>query len=503
MWRWTRTATTSSSGTAKARPTATTPASMAGGSTPPARRREPSSGSTPSTRTIRTMPRSPWPATAGSWSAGTARTRTAATQGIYRQEYTAAGAPDGGELLVNTFTNDDQTLSAVAMDDNGGYVVAWSGEGPGDSDGVFWRRFATATAGTISGTVYHDVDGDGDLAGATTFAGATVHLFRDLGIGTIDVLDLLQASAVTSPTGTYSFAGLGAGTYYVVVDSRTLGATNTWAEQTYGSAGSALGAAFTTSDGALFGGREHLGPDTSDSVNILNPTTAEHITKVTLTARRRRRRRSGLRIQLQRDNHRARRRRRPPQRGAHDPGLAPPVHPERERHRRRAGRGLLDRRRRAADDRDRGRDAGARRSPTRSCSTRRPRRESPRHAAHRAERHLGRRSLRPDPRRHWRQHGPRVRDQPLHRQRHHRQPEQQRQPDPRRTGSASTPPPAPSTAGNTADGIHLRSNGNLVSGNVISGNRATASSADGAFGAAHRQRRPRQHDRPQRRGQRG
>ena len=63
------------------------------------------------------------------------------TQGVYRQEYTAAGAPDGGELLVNTTMTNDQTLSAVAMDDSAGYVVAWSGEGTGDTNGVFWRRF--------------------------------------------------------------------------------------------------------------------------------------------------------------------------------------------------------------------------------------------------------------------------------------------------------------------------------------------------------------------------
>ena len=51
------------------------------------------------------------------------------SQGIFRQEYTASGAVDGGELVVNTAQNNDQTLSAVAMDDAGNFVVSWSGEG--------------------------------------------------------------------------------------------------------------------------------------------------------------------------------------------------------------------------------------------------------------------------------------------------------------------------------------------------------------------------------------
>ncbi len=203
--------------------------------------------------------------------------------GVYRQEYTASGALEGTELRVNTTTNGDQTNSAVAMDDNGGYVAAWSGEGAGEPNGVFWRRFAVPATGTISGGVYDDTNGDGTIAGDGTFANATVYLFRDLSGGTIDALDLLQASLI-SATGNYAFTGLGAGTYYVVVDSRSLGAANVWAEQTYAVAGAALGPGFTTTDAALFGGRERLGAGTSDGATFLNPATAEHVIKVTLAA---------------------------------------------------------------------------------------------------------------------------------------------------------------------------------------------------------------------------
>ena len=224
-------------------------------------------------------------------------------------------------------------------------------------------------------TVYDDINGDGNIAGDGTFANATVHLFRDLGGGTIDLLDLFQAS-FTSATGSYTFTGLGAGTYYVVVDSRSLGAANVWAEQTYAAAGAALGAGFTTTDGALFGGRERLGAGTSDGAIFLNPATAEHVIRVTLaagagesgvdfgfslnaitTARDGdddllsldRSVQGSLRQFIQNANVTA---------GAAD-------------------RGLLDRRRRRAEHRPRRRAAGARRSPTRSCSTRARRRASP------------------------------------------------------------------------------------------------------------------------------
>jgi hypothetical protein len=209
------------------------------------------------------------------------------TLGVYRQEYTAAGAPDGSEFGVNTTTTNDQTLSAVAMDDSGSYVVAWSGEGPGDTNGVFWQRFTTAVPATITGTIYHDVDGDGNLAGASMFAGATVRLFRDVGPAGIDASDALTLQTLTDPAGTYSFSGMALGTYYVVVDSSTLtsGAaynagfdpTWVWAEQTYGAAGSALGAGFTAGPGALYGGRSAI---VSDNAAAANPVGSEHVVQV-------------------------------------------------------------------------------------------------------------------------------------------------------------------------------------------------------------------------------
>ena len=77
-----------------------------------------------------------------------------------------------------------------------------------------------------------------------------------------------------------TFTGLADGTYYVVIDSKSLGAANVWAEQTYGVAGAAQGAAFTLLGGALYGGRERTGAGTSD--NAITLTGAEHVTRVSV-----------------------------------------------------------------------------------------------------------------------------------------------------------------------------------------------------------------------------
>ena len=49
----------------------------------------------------------------------------------------------GDERAVNLYTTGSQgsTSSAVAMADSGAFVVVWQGEGEGDPDGVFARRF--------------------------------------------------------------------------------------------------------------------------------------------------------------------------------------------------------------------------------------------------------------------------------------------------------------------------------------------------------------------------
>ncbi|MGE5609876.1 MAG: SdrD B-like domain-containing protein, partial [Bacillota bacterium] len=64
---------------------------------------------------------------------------------IFARVYDSAGAPVGAELAVNTFTTGNQTNPSIAMDNAGGFLIAWtSGVQDGNEDGVYARRFDAA-----------------------------------------------------------------------------------------------------------------------------------------------------------------------------------------------------------------------------------------------------------------------------------------------------------------------------------------------------------------------
>jgi hypothetical protein len=61
--------------------------------------------------------------------------------GVFQQRFDDEGARMGAELRVNSTISGDQTRPSVVALSNGGWVVAWQGEGPGDDYGIFARRF--------------------------------------------------------------------------------------------------------------------------------------------------------------------------------------------------------------------------------------------------------------------------------------------------------------------------------------------------------------------------
>jgi hypothetical protein len=66
---------------------------------------------------------------------------------VLGQRYDAAGAPRGSEFQVNTYTTHDQYAAVVVMDAVGNFVVAWtSGKGDGYGRGVFGQRYDAAGA---------------------------------------------------------------------------------------------------------------------------------------------------------------------------------------------------------------------------------------------------------------------------------------------------------------------------------------------------------------------
>jgi hypothetical protein len=59
--------------------------------------------------------------------------------GVFAQRYSASDAPQNGEFHVNTAASSDRVNASVTMDNQGDFVVVWSGSGIDDSDGIFCR----------------------------------------------------------------------------------------------------------------------------------------------------------------------------------------------------------------------------------------------------------------------------------------------------------------------------------------------------------------------------
>src|ERR1700756_5240366 len=82
----------------------------------------------------------------------------------------------------------------------------------------------TAGAATISGTIFDDPRAYAVRSEFRPVAGATVMLYRDAGLVT---------STTTSENGTYSLPAVADGSYWIAVDSRTIGnREGAWPEQT-------------------------------------------------------------------------------------------------------------------------------------------------------------------------------------------------------------------------------------------------------------------------------
>jgi hypothetical protein len=70
-----------------------------------------------------------------------------ASYGVFARRFASSGAPDGGELQVNTFTVSTQDFPAVSADPSGNFVVTWRSfaQDAATGFGVFAQRFSPAT----------------------------------------------------------------------------------------------------------------------------------------------------------------------------------------------------------------------------------------------------------------------------------------------------------------------------------------------------------------------
>lgn len=66
--------------------------------------------------------------------------------GIYAQRFSADGTPLDLPFLVNsTYTVDDQSAPAVAIDDHGNFVIVWQSlDQDGDGFGIYAQRYRSA-----------------------------------------------------------------------------------------------------------------------------------------------------------------------------------------------------------------------------------------------------------------------------------------------------------------------------------------------------------------------
>ena len=68
------------------------------------------------------------------------------TADVVARRFQANGTPKEAEFPVNTTLAGDQLVPSVAVDAGGDFTVVWSGQGPGDADGVFAQRYAAPSS---------------------------------------------------------------------------------------------------------------------------------------------------------------------------------------------------------------------------------------------------------------------------------------------------------------------------------------------------------------------
>lgn len=138
--------------------------------------------------------------------------------GVYAQQFDAAGNRLGNETLVNSTTSGSQTDPSVAYAGNQA-VVVWSGEGVGDTNGVFAQRFDTNSAPVLnasqSPTLTAQLEDAGPPAGTV---GTLVSSLVDFATPTGQVDNVTDSDAYAALGIAVTAANNTNGTYWYSVD---------------------------------------------------------------------------------------------------------------------------------------------------------------------------------------------------------------------------------------------------------------------------------------------
>ena len=63
------------------------------------------------------------------------------SSGVFAQKYNANGSTNSTEFRVNSYSTNSQGVPFVAMADDGKFIVSWQGNGIGDADGIFSKKY--------------------------------------------------------------------------------------------------------------------------------------------------------------------------------------------------------------------------------------------------------------------------------------------------------------------------------------------------------------------------
>jgi Domain of unknown function (DUF4347)/Cadherin domain/Bacterial cadherin-like domain len=145
-----------------------------------------------------------------------------AGDGVIGRRLDWSGTPLGAEFQVNSTTAGDQGYPEVVSQPGGGFIVAWSGNGPGDADGVFFQRYGLTTTeagGTATFSVVLEAAPTGDVVIPISVPDATE--------GSVVVGSLTFTTAnwniaqIVTVTGVQDYSNDGNTLYTVVMGSAT------------------------------------------------------------------------------------------------------------------------------------------------------------------------------------------------------------------------------------------------------------------------------------------
>jgi hypothetical protein len=124
--------------------------------------------------------------------------------GVYAAQFSSTGVNLSSDFLVNTTTAGNQQFPSVAISSGGRMIVAWSGNGIGDNNGVFMQEFDTLNSNENPAVDSYNPNGEGNddalgqpAAGAVSPAGSPA-------------VAVTTAGVRSGPTGAPSGAPVGA-----------------------------------------------------------------------------------------------------------------------------------------------------------------------------------------------------------------------------------------------------------------------------------------------------